>query len=70
MTLAGRPEPGWIAIGSHAELMCGALLNSVLRPPGSAAGDISARIQFLTSKIQANFQEFPGIQFWNPKTEN
>ena len=33
MPLGGRPEPGWIAIGSHAAqrapgLMCGALLNS------------------------------------------
>ena len=32
MPLVGRPEPGWIAIGSHAAqrapgLMCGALLN-------------------------------------------
>ena len=32
MPLGGRPEPGWIAIGSHAAqrapgLMCGALLN-------------------------------------------
>ena len=33
MPLGGRPEPGWIAIGSHAAqrapgLMCGALLNA------------------------------------------